>query len=618
MQSKASLRRFLSSLGWRRILLRTVLFCALGMGLGTQGLAEDAFVRLNHSAPAFVANAWHLGRLDPTQTVRLAIALPLRNQAVLTKTLEQLYTPGDPLYHHFLTPDQFTEQFGPTQADYDAVADYFRGRGLTLFATHSNRALLDVEGPAAAVEAALRVQFHHFQAQDGHLFYAANAAPALPVSIAARISGVLGMDNARPLQPQVRFKPQAWRAAPNVIGTGPLGGLAPKDIKTAYRIDQAISPNSRVAPDGTGQNLALVELDGYSSTTIHTYERQFGLPDTPLVNINVDGGPPGIGQGEVEVALDIEMMVALAPKASAIFVYEGPNSGTALVDILHQIATDNRASVVSTSWGIFEDEFNDGGAFFHSEAAAFQQMAAQGQSMFAAAGDTGILDPNTLTVSALDPATQPFVTGVGGTTLSVVNPGVDEHYAGEKVWNDFNNSGAGGGGVSRFWPMPSYQTAVDPALNGGASTMRNVPDVCLNADPATGYDINSAVAGGWATVGGTSAAAPLWAAYTALINQARGSQGRIGFINPTVYGIYSGRFPLLPAASNAFHDVTTGNNDFFGDFGIFHAGIGYDNASGLGSMVGDQLFAHPLFAPISRQRITPIPTPGQHGRPIRR
>ncbi len=256
--------------------------------------------------------------------------------------------------------------------------------------------------------------------------------------------------------------------------------------------------------------------------------------------------------GSAEVTLDIELQIALAPGASKIIVYEGPNSDSGVIDTYNRIATDNLAKQISTSWGL--DEGDTSTAVFSSENAAFQQMALQGQSIYAASGDSGAYDNGTA-LSVDDPASQPYVVGVGGTTL-FVNP--DETYNYETTWNTDNkvSDGAGGGGFSSIWPIPAWQQGIASAAS---ATMRNVPDVSLNADPDTGYSVyHMAKANGWTVYGGTSCAAPLWAAFTARVNQQRAANGipPLGFANPSIYQIATGA-----RYGDDFHDIADGSTN---------------------------------------------------------
>jgi kumamolisin len=503
----------------------------------------------------------------------LAIALPLHNMAGLNNLISELYDPTDPLYGRYLTPDEFTAQFGPTQSDYDAVIAYCKDHGLTVTGTFPNRMIVDVHGTAGAVQSAFAVHIANFMGHDGRPFFAPDGNPAVPSDLAGRISAIVGLDNALVLSTHATaltpLSAAMLGATPHGSGVG--GALSPTDIRTAYSMTD-------VPETGTGQTIGLFELDGYSMTDITNFEGTYGLPSVPITNILVDGfsGNPSGGGGQFEVTMDIELQMALDPGLSSIRVYEGPNSGNGILDTYTHIANDNQAKTVSTSWGAAE--FKGGAAFYNAESNIFQEMAAQGQSIFAASGDSGAYD-NGSTLSVDDPASQPFMTGCGGTTLSLMGQG---QWSSETTWNDANDKSnspmgaGGGGGVSVIWPLPAWQSGV-----GISTTMRNVPDVVLDADPFTGY--STVVQGQWYYGGGTSAAAPLWAALAALVNERRlaGGSSYLGFANPTLYAI--GKSQLY---STTFHDIADNSTNLF-----YHATTGFDDATGWGSFIGDNLIA---------------------------
>ena len=531
------------------------------------------FVRIpGHIPYRMMARSLMIGQVNPSSTIHLALALPVRNQAKLTSFLQNLYNPKSPLYGKYLTPAEFTQQFGPTEQEYSEVERYAESQGLTIEHTHRNRLLLDVSGSAATVEKAFDLKLMNYRLPDGRESYAPDNNPLVPRSIAAELLGVVGLDNMTLLHPQFVKRSSLSRIAPQQIGTGPDGGMSPSDIKTAYNL-------SNLPLDGSGETLGLFEMDGYDSSDITQYENQFGLNAPYLQNISVDGAS-GVqsSDGQVEVTLDIEMMIALAPNANEIVVYQGPNSVSGTIDTYAQIADDDIANEISASWVYKETDISSYPPFYNTENNLFQQMAAQGQSMFAAAGDWGAYNGGS-TLSVNDPASQPYVTGVGGTTLSVSYPGGP--WSGETTWNELNiGSGAGGGGISTIWPIPIYQQSVATPgwalLSQGSTTMRNVPDVSLNSDPNTGYSI--VVNGSWGVVGGTSAAAPLWAAYTALLNQQSVANGnpRYGFLNPLLYQLGQGS-----SYNQVFHDINDGSNN-----GFYPAIDGYDDATGWGSFNG--------------------------------
>ena len=541
--------------------------------------AGQSFLALPGHLPPAVLQARPVAALDSARPLALALTLPLRNQAELDDLLRGLNDPADPRFGQFLTPQQFADRFSPTQADYDRAVAYARAVGLTVVATHPNRTVIDVAAPAASAERAFGLHLLVYQSRrDGRFFYAPDAEPRVPAGLATVLSGIIGLDNAAQWRPHLRVKQAPILsplldpfASPFETGSGPNGGLSPSDIKKAYNL-------ANVSQNGAGQTLALFELDGYKATDISAYESYFGLAAVPLQNVLVDGYSGAAGSGAAEVTLDIELQAALAPSAAKILVYEAPNSNAGVVDTYNKIAADDLAKSVSTSWG--EAEASAGASTRNSENTAFQQMAAQGQSIFAAAGDSGA-DDNGSSLSVDDPASQPYMTGVGGTSLTT--QGAGGAYSSEKTWNGGSASaGAGGGGISTVWPIPSYQSGVvGSAASKGSTTMRNVPDVSLDADPNTGYAIY--VGGKWNIYGGTSCAAPLWSAFTALVNQQRAAGGlaTLGFANPPIYAAAEGANYGLD-----FHDIADGSTNLF-----YPAVTGYDDATGWGTFNGANLLA---------------------------
>jgi len=620
------------------------LLSLLGQDPARAAAPEPRVALAGNASPApRLRQAHFLGRLDSAATLKAGLVLPLRNQNQLAELLRRQYTPGDPLFHHFLSPTDFTAQFGPTPEDYAAVAAYARAQGLAVTETSAGRTLLNVSGPTSRMEAAFGVQMSRYRLPDGRVVYANSAAPTLPRSMAARVAGIAGLNNVAQMHPHLRYmQPNFNPNAPvpitgggGGIGSGPLGGLAPNDIKYAYGLS-AISPlygtttpttgttpTGTAALDGTGQNIGLFELDGYNAADIALYTAQFALPTvltgaTASVTAIPLGGFKGLPvtvEGQTEVELDIDMILALAPAATGVYVYEDDQiaDAAAPLTIFTRMANDlNPANnktplvqVISCSWGLAESL--EDSAVISGENTLFQQMAAQGQSLFCSSGDNGAYDlyttvtatgtvvtSPTLTTPEVDnPSSQPYATWVGGTTLSYVKPATTAMtgiatagtYVGETTWSAGTatvNPEGSGGGISTLWSKPAYQLGF-----GASPTRRDVPDVSLNADPNTGYTVYApASVGGTGVaevIGGTSASAPLWAAFTALINQQRTANGLgpVGFLNPLLY-------PLAVSSATYgtdFHDIVTGSNLFY------QAGAMYDDATGLGSFIGAPLLA---------------------------
>lgn len=530
-------------------------------------LQQSEMISLEGHLPHFaLTSSQHLGRLASSTRVPLAVTLKLKNQDALAEFISRVNDPRDVLYGHYLTPEQFTEAYAPSNEELSQVKQYLESQGLHIKTVHSNRLVIEVEGSAAEVERAFQVEMHQYRKENGKLAYSPLAEPKIHNKIASLLTGVVGMNNFSERKTDAKFKPAAAKPSPK-------SGLSPQAVRAAYNLDA-------IPQLGQGEPLGLMELDGYNPADIEAYARQFGMTSMPsLQNVLVGGATGAAGQGAVEVTLDIEVMMAVAPGASAIFVYEGPNTDAGLLATYSKIATDNQAREISTSWG--EPEIKATAATLQSENSIFMQMASQGQTLYAAAGDSGAYDDgSSLTVD--DPASQPYVTGVGGTTLQVSANGA---YEGETSWataaNGKNPASGGGGGISTVWSIPSWQAGFGNSSNRGSSAMRMVPDVSLDANPATGYVIR--FGGKWGVVGGTSCAAPIWAAFTALVNQARIADRKqpLGFAAPTYYAIAK-----TSLYESDFHDVADGSNNLY-----FPAVQGYDLATGLGSFNGANLFS---------------------------
>ena len=532
-----------------------------------------------------VAHAAVVGGVDPGETVPVMLTLPLRDPAGLDALIQRQNTPGSPDFQRFLTPAEFADRFGPTQADYDAAALWAQSQGLTVTATHRNRLLLEVSGPAQAAQAAFGVRLQRVQlpASGGRAARIArvpNSAPTVPAALAGRISGVVGLDTVAVRRPHLRRANLTASA-----GTGAGGGLSVSDIRTAYGFNS-------FGGTGAGQTIAIFQLATFAQSDITAFQDASGLPHVPVNVVTVGTGikpSDNTSTNQAESTLDTEMALALTPNLSSVQVYECPNTDAGVLAGYSRIANDNTAAQVSTSWGLPETSLTS--ATLNSEYAIFKQMAAQGQAVLSASGDNGAYDdpyqPNQLKVD--DPASQPYVTGVGGTTLTTQSPGGS--YVSETTWYNASDSAAGGG-VSALWGVPDYQQAVTGIPNG-----RTVPDVSLNSDPYSGYSIY--FQGSWYVYGGTSAAAPLWASLTALINSRRTALGlgRVGFLNTPVYQIARSN-----QAAN-FHDIADGSSN-----GYYTAAAGYDPATGWGTPTVTLLNSLAAYG----QAATPAPAATAH------
>jgi subtilase family serine protease len=533
--------------------------------------------------PDAIAQLQPLGRLPATRQLRLAVSLPLRNQDALASLLQRLYDPASPDYHHYLTPDQFTERFGPTQEDYQTVINFAKGSGLEIAGTHSSRILLDLRGNASDVEKAFHVTLHNYQhPAEARQFYAPDVDPS--VDAALPILDIVGLSDYALLRPALHKKPAQAEGVP-ASGSQTNGAYLGSDFRHAY------APG--VSLNGAGQMVGLFEADGYYTSDITAYETLAGLPNVPLINVSVDGfnGPPG--SGTEEVSLDIEMAIAMAPGLAAVVVFEGPNNVSDWLDILDNMSSSNQIQQFSSSWG-----YTGGANPNTSFDSVFQKMAAQGQSFFQASGD-GDAWINPIWV----PAASPYLTSVGGTGLTMSGAGVA--YSSEFVWNS-GNLGPGdawppngngywgsGGGISTVYSIPSWQQGISMTANNGSTNMRNIPDVALTAD-SIWITYSNGLSGNFM---GTSCAAPLWAGFMALVNQqADASTGtNVGFINPAVYAIGQG-----PSYTSCFNDITAGNNTSGVSPTNFYAVAGYDLCTGWGTPTGSNLI-NALAPPASLQ-----------------
>jgi PKD repeat protein len=497
--------------------------------------------------------------------MHLAIGLPLRNQEALGALIKQIYDPASPQYHQYLTTEQFTERFGPTKEDYQAVMDFAKANRLTVTATFPNRVLVDVEGTVADVEKALHVTMRVYQhPTEARTFYSLDSEPSMDLTVP--ILHIGGLDNYSIPHPNFRLKQPG--TAPNIVpnaGSGPSGNYMGKDFRAAYVPGTALT--------GSGQIVGLLQFDGYFASDITYYKTVAGLPDVTLTNIYIDGatGATNGSGGEVEVSLDIEMVISMAPGITKVMVYEAPNPSP-WEDLMHRMANDNLAKQISCSWG--------GGSPDPTAEAALVQMATQGQSFFNATGDS-----DAFTGAIPFPSDSTNVVQVGGTTLTTAGP--TNNWVSETVWNwgydaNCNCYVGSSGGISTYYSIPPWQLGVSMASNQGSTTNRNVPDVALTADSiyvrADGVDNTG--------IGGTSCAAPLWAGFTALVNQqaVAGGHPTVGFLNPALYTIGKGT-----NYTSCFHDITTGNNEWPSSPTKFLAVTGYDLCTGWGTPTGTNL-----------------------------
>jgi kumamolisin len=516
-------------------------------------------VQLPGSERAPIPEARPAGRLDSSE--RAELTLVLRRRAELPADIVAGPTT--------LTSDQLAERYGADPADVDLVRQTLTGLGLEITDVHSATRRVKVAGTLDQLSRAFGVTLQQVSSPDHQGRQVTHRYREGPLFVSAPLDGVvlavLGLDTRPQAKPHFRAAGSQATAAQGTSYT-------PNQVADIYQFPAGTT--------GAGQTIAVIELGGgFSTSDLDTYFGGLGIPVPSVTAVSVDGASnaPGSDPGgaDVEVALDIEVIGAAAPGAAQM-VYFAPNSGDqGFVDAISDAAHASPAPIaISISWGQSEDSWTAQGR--SAMDAAMADAAALGITVCAASGDNGSGDAVSDGQPHVDfPASSPNALGCGGTTL-VADPSTGV-ISSEVVWNETaSNGGAGGGGVSDQYALPSWQAnaGVPPRAGSSGSSGRGVPDVAGNADPATGYQIYSD--GSAQVVGGTSAVAPLWAA---LVSRLAGATGkRFGLIQPT---LYAGVAPGVDVAG--FRDITSGNN------GAYTAGPGWDACSGLGSPEGTAL-----------------------------
>ena len=510
---------------------------------------------LSSHVPSAAALAQPAGRLPASTRLNLAIGLPLRDPAGLSNFLARIYDPASPLYRQYLTPEQFTERFGPTPADYQKVVEFARSHGLQVTTLHPNRLLVDVNASVDAIEKAFGLNLRLYpHPAESRFFYAPDREPSVDASVPVlHISGLDDFIRPHPasLHP---ISPGSGQNPAPATGSGTGGSYQGNDFRGAYV--------RGVTLKGEGQMVGLLEFDGFYQSDITAYELNTGLPNVPIETVLTDGATGSSGSGNVEVSLDIEMVISMAPNVSKVIVYEASQANGLANDLLNRMATDNLAKQLSASWTFSMDSITS---------QILMQFAAQGQTYFNASGDDGSYAGAPWRL----PPEDPYITLVGGTTLNTTGGG--GAYVSETVWHSGTNSS--GGGFSTNFAIPTWQQGLNMSTNLGSTTQRNGPDVAMVGDNVWVVYNN----GGGGVFGGTSCSAPLWAGFTALVNQQAVSfnQPTVGFLNPLVYAIGSGA-----GYKTNFHDISVGNNSNAGSPSKYLAVAGYDLCTGWGSPNG--------------------------------
>ncbi len=495
-----------------------------------------------------------VGHLPSNQTMRLVLALPLRNQAALNRLLKDLYDHSSPSFRHFLSLDEFTEMFGPSQQDYDAVIRWAEANGFAVVGTSRNRVNLNVTGSVAAIEAALHVNMGVYQhPTENRTFFAPDREPT--PNLGVQLWHISGLDNYSIPKPALTRRP--LEAQPEATtGSCPDQSFCGSDMRAAYYEGTSLT--------GAGQSLGLFEFLGTDLADLDTYYANIGQTNNVLITLDsVDGTSTSClasdGCDDTEQTIDMTQALGMAPGLTSLVMYIGSTDPA----ISNAMATATPLNAqLSCSWGWLPADPSTDDPYF-------QEFAAQGQNLFQAAGDSGKWS----TSDVFFPMDDPYLTSVGGTDLETTGPAGP--WASESAWAD------GGGGISpEKFTIPFWQTTTASSYCSECSiTYRNGPDVSANAN-FTFYvcaDQSPCTAN---LYGGTSFAAPMWAGYLALINQqalANGAPSTLGFINPALYDLGLG-----PTYDSDFHDITSGSNGY-------SAEVGYDLATGWGSPNGSSL-----------------------------
>jgi hypothetical protein len=577
-----------------------------------------------------------LGAVAPDLQLK-GISLILSRSQDQQTDLDQLaaaqHNPASPLYHQWLTPAQYAARFGVADTDIAAAEAWLESEGFSVDSVSKSRNRVLFSGTAAQVADAFGSPLHYYKAKaETTSHFAPSTSLFIPAALASVVQSVGNLSSYRPhshavvasLKPQPHF----------TVGGNQLVYLTPLDVATIYDVNPAYSSGY----NGLGQTIAIAGQSAVVATDLANFQTALGVPVKPQsLNLVPGTGASAVVSGdEVESDLDLEYASAMAPGAAVSLYYVG-NSGTSdAFDAAVYVIDNDLAQVISLSYGSCEPDL--GQSLIQSFDAAFEQAAVQGETIVVAAGDEGSTDcantPGSTSVQqsiAVDyPASSPWVVGMGGTQFPAADVAGDPinttywgpapnndvvstalSYIPEQVWNDTGSGfiSTGGGGISIYEPRPAWQTGL-PGI--GEGSWRLVPDISLAAsDQAPGFlmcssdnafwdnsgeDITGSCTNGFRdaaatrfnVIGGTSVTAPIFAGLVAVLNQAKGYTAGQGLINSTIYNLASN--PTTYASG--FHDITSGGNNCTSSASCgtgpqntdYLAGVGYDEASGLGSI----------------------------------
>jgi hypothetical protein len=589
------------------------------------------------------------GRMDPStrlEGVTLAFRPSAAQQKDLDKLLIDLQDPKSPVYHQWLTPDQFGARFGMSDSDLAQVKSWLEGRGFTVDEVAPSRNRISFSGTVGQLESAFRMEMHRYNVK-GEDHFANATEPSMPAAFA---NLVIGLNNLHDFRPKARVElRQVSPGAQSHFTSGVSGAnyVAPGDFAVIYDLNAVYTKGF----DGTGITIAVAGQTALASSSsndfvdVNAFRMAAGLPaKQPTLTLVPNTGSRALFSADLtEADLDVQWAGAVAKGAAINYVYSGNNTNASVWDAITYAVSQKIGSVISTSYGFCETQQSPG--FITSFDAVIAQANTQGQTMTAPSGDAGAADceSSTATVAvnglAVDhPASSPGVTGLGGTAFSadVTSPGTYWKpetagtdiitsallYIPETSWNETsltNGLSASGGGTSVIYTgtkAPTFQNLVGVPLDGA----RHVPDVSLDSSPNhDGFLVCSAgsctsgfrtgAGGNLNVVGGTSVASPSFAGIVAILNQATHSTG-LGNINPKLY-------TLAATTTNTFHDITTGNNivpcstttdcPASGQFG-YTANACYDQVTGIGTIDANNLVTNWSSAAAPMYTVSASPT----------
>ncbi|MGH8274662.1 MAG: protease pro-enzyme activation domain-containing protein [Gammaproteobacteria bacterium] len=535
----------------------------------------NALVRMQPQTDiSLLQQATQIGQHPLGASIKLTVGMKLRHVAQLKRFLQNVQNPRSPEYHRYLTPQQFTAQYGPSQAQVALVVSFLQQHGIRVKNVSSNRMLIHTEATTDAYNHALEIVINDYRL-NGRQFFSTTDRPQLPGTVANVVQSILGLDNSQLMRPHSHYRPLGLRAH----GASPQA--TPPPATTAYFIPAQIAkaydwPPIASTSNGAGVSIAIVTADtpGFASdTSPHTFWSSYGLPDHTITVTPVDGTAT-VADGLGETTLDTEYSGAMAPGAT-IHVYLAANPDfTTFTDAYNQFVTDGTSQVMTTSWGGAEA---DDPSQFETDEGIFMQGAAEGISMFAAAGDNGSDDNCTVSGCVANdnadyPSSSAYVTAANGSLLTISD--VSGTYGSETAWSDT------GGAISQLFARPTWQ--VGPGVPSTSSVpMRMNSDMALNSGENSGhfYIIYDASAG-FEGVYGTSAVAPILAGLFA-IGDSHQTAGPLGQSNELIYNdVNAGNY------ATDFHDITTGSN------GAFEAGVNWDHPTGWGSPIATNFLDH--------------------------